>query len=799
MTAATPSTAPPAPGTGPVLGRRPSGMRWPSGRTWFDVAVLTVLAVVGVIGFEPSFGGYGFLLAGIGGLVVGTATGVLTSAFRLGPILTTVAALVAYFLCGTAFAVPHLGIAGVLPTLQSLSSTAIGSVFGWADLVTLATPVGAPQYIAVVPYAAAWIVALVATTLACRWLVARPRTAWRFGIALVPPVALYIASVLLGTDEPYQAGVRGVVFGVLALIWLGWGRPNERIAQAGGDRLRRRKLAGTAAVLVGAVAIGGAVAVVTAPASDQRFVLRDEIEPPFDPLDYPSPLAGFRHYTKQVTDDVMFIVDGLQPGDRIRLAAMDAYTGRLWNLTDPVTSAAGSGSFELIGRSFPVPALITADEREGVTFEIVDYADVWVPGVGYPSDLEFTAGDAQSAIDDVRYNPVTGTTVLTSGLAAGDAYTIDALVQRPVSIADLGDAQTADLELSPVDGVPDIVTIRAQEFSGTASSPVDQLEAIRLALVEQGFLSHGRASDAVPSRAGHGADRITELFERQQMVGDQEQYATAFALMARSLGYPARVVMGFAPEIAEGQPVEVTGDDVTAWVEVAFDGVGWVAFDPTPEQTDVPQDQVPKPQSEPQPQVRQPPRLDDDREDLLSPVELEDTEDSEDDTAFRIPGWVWAIGLSILIPALIALLPLLVITMLKASRTRRRRTSGPGHDRAAGAWEELEDRYSELGFTVPPKLTRGATAIALETQLQASLGDASPRLRPLAEETDAAVFSGDEVDEARSERVWTEALGAVEATRAALGRARRLVSRYRLRRVRDWVHRASRSRSGGER
>ena len=783
----------------PNAPRATAGIRWPSARTWFDVAVLTVLAAVGVIGFEPSFGGYGFLLAGIGGLVVGTVTGVLTAAFRLGPILTTVAALIAYFLFGTVFAVPHLGIAGFLPTLNSLSSIAVGSVFGWADLVTLATPVGAPQYIAVVPYAAAWIVTLVATTLACRWLVARPRTAWRFGVTLVPPVVLYVASVLLGTDEPYQAGIRGVVFGVLALIWLGWGRPNERIAQVGADRLHRRKLAGTAAVVAGAVLLGGGVAVVTAPPNDQRFVLRDEIQPPFDPLDYPSPLAGFRHYTKQVTDDVMFVVDGMLPGDRIRLATMDAYTGRLWNLTDPATSAAGSGSFELVGRSFPEPTLITADTRGGLTFEIVDYADVWVPGVGSPTDLQFTAGAAQSATDDVRYNPATGTTVLTSGLATGDRYTIDALVQRPFSLADLSDAQTADIELSPVDGVPDIVTIRAQEFSGRATSPIDQLEAMRIALVEQGFLSHGRASDAVPSRAGHGADRITELFERQQMVGDQEQYATAFALMARSLGYPARVVMGFAPDITEGQPADVTGDDVTAWVEVAFDEVGWIAFDPTPEQTDVPQDQVPKPQSEPQPQVRQPPRLDDDREDLLSPVELEETEDDEDDTAFRIPGWVFVLGLSILIPAALALLPLLIVAIVKSRRARRRRTSGPGHDRVAGAWEELEDRYSELGFTVPPKLTRGATATALESQLQTQLGDAAPRLRPLAQVTDAAVFSADDVDETRSEQVWTEALGAVATTRAALGGARRLVSRYRLRRVRDWVTRASRSRSEGDR
>ena len=78
-----------------------------------------------------------------------------------------------------------------------------------------------------------------------------------------------------------------------------------------------------------------------------------------------------------------------------------------------------------------------------------------------------------------------------------------------------------------------------------------RLRAIEQALKTQGFLSHGLASDGIPSRAGHGADRINELFTRSQMVGDEEQYAAAMALMARSLNYPARVVMGFAPDVPE--------------------------------------------------------------------------------------------------------------------------------------------------------------------------------------------------------------------------------------------------------
>ncbi len=764
-----------------------AGIRRLAPRTWADIAVLTMLTVLALIGFEPSFGGYGFLLAGLGGLVLGAATGIVTSMFRLSAITTVLAAIAAYFLLGTPLAVPSQATLFVLPSLQSLASLAQGTVLGWADIVTLSTPVGAPKYIAVVPYFATWAVALVSTTLAARWLAVRPRTAWRFGVALLAPMALYVTGILIGTDEPYQSGLRGIGFGVLAIIWLGWRRQGSSVAQAGAATLRNRKLAGTAVIVAGSILLGGVAGFWVAPPNDQRFVLREEIQPPFDPLDYPSPLAGFRHYTKQVTDELLFTVSGLQVGDTIRLATLDTFTGKLWNVTGPESSANGSGSFELVGRQLPEPSLITPVKRDNVTFTIEEYDDVWLPSIGYPTDLTFTAGDAENETDSLRYNASTGTAVLTSGLRKGDTYTIDADEQLVIPVEDLADAKIASIDLPSVDGSPDIVTVRAGEYAGSASTPVAQLEAIRLALVDNGFLSHGRASDSVPSRAGHGADRISELFERTQMVGDQEQYASAYALMARSLGYPARVVMGFAPEVIEGQSsTPVTGDDVTVWTEVAFADIGWVAFNATPDETDIPQDQVPKPQSEPQPQVRQPPRADNDDEDLLSPVELEKTDDTDKALGFLLPGWVWVVGLSILIPAALFFGTLLIIGAIKTRRARKRRTEGPGHDRVAGAWRELTDRYSELGYSVPSRLTRVLVADRLESQVQA----AEPlRLRGLAVATDEAVFSGQDIGEERSEAVWTEAMAAVELAQATLGRGRLLLSRFRVRSARDWVAR----------
>jgi hypothetical protein len=185
--------------------------------------------------------------------------------------------------------------------------------------------------------------------------------------------------------------------------------------------------------------------------------------------------------------------------------------------------------------------------------------------------------------------------------------------------------------------------------------------------------------------------------------------------------------------------------------------------------------------------VRQPPRAEKDDEDLLSPVELEETEKDDKDAGWVLPGWAIAVGLSILIPAGIVFIPMLVIGILKARRMRKRKKAGAGHDSVAGAWEELTDRYSELGYKVPRKTTRVNVADALESQVET----AEPgRLRTIASATDRAVFSGVEVGAEESERVWTEASAAVALAKQALGGGKRFIARYRIRSSR----RASRAR-----
>lgn len=754
-------------------------------RAIVDIVVLTILATIGIIGFSTAFQDEGWLLAGLGGLFVGTAAALGAHFLRLGALTTVVLAILAFFLFGSAFAAPNAALFGFIPTGDSLASLTIGSVFGWADILTLRAPVSLPEYVTAVPYVATWLVGVVTGTLAARWLPQRRRTAWRAGLLLLGPLVLYIVGVLFGTEEPFFAAIRGITFAALALVWLGWRHSaSQKISAVGNRTLLRNKLVGTSVLVLSAIVVGVVGGGLLAPQADNRFVLREEVQPPFEPLNYPSPFAAFRKYTKTLELDTMFTVTGLTTGQKIRLATLDTYDGIIWGVAGSAVASDGSGSFSLVGRNFPKAPLATPGEKSELEVTIQDYADVWIPDIGYISNLEFADDESKDAAEALRYNPATGTAVLTSGLSEGDSFTLTARLQKEFSAEELAEVPVASLALPPVTNIPDVVTAKAKELAGTAKSPIEQLRAIESALQTTGYLSHGAGDDSVNSRAGHGADRMIELITREPFIGDEEQYASAFALMARSFNYPARVVMGFDPKVTSdtGGEVRVLGSHVTAWVEVAFEGVGWVPFYPTPDDTDIPQDQNPKPQSEPQPQVRQPPRTENDPNDLVAGVDIDDS-DKEDDWFLLIPAWVWVVAASLLIPAALLFIPLLIIGAIKTRRMKRRRADPRGDVAAAGAWDELVDRFSELGYTVPTNATRKYVA----ADLQGQVGDERAALGTIARDADDVVFSGQEIGPERTEIIWTESMAAVEVARETATAGRRLLARYRVSTARAWL------------
>jgi Transglutaminase-like superfamily len=731
-----------------------------------DVLVLTALSMLGLLGFQPAFGQYAFLVAGIGGLVIGSVVALVGYLFEFSLLVTVIGAIAAYFVFGSALTMPSRSIAGFLPTLDSIAALVSGAVFGWSDAVTLHTPLEAPPYIAVLPYVATWLVSLVAVSLVCRWLPRRRRTPLRAAVVVIPSLALFVTAILIGTRDPFYAGIRSIAFAAVALLWIGWRRRNaDTVASASiaAPGVLRRRVTGIAIVVIGAIAVGALGGSLAMPAQSSRFVLRQAVTPPFDPLNYPSPLAGFRKYTDTLEKTKLFTVSGLAAGSYIRMATMDSYNGVVWNVAPAGQATSDTGTFELLGRTIPNPPLFTPGAKQKATLTIDGYSDVWLPDVGYVTSLDFNRFSGVDPTTTVRVNTVTGTAALTSGVSKGLSYTLGVTGQKLPTDKQLANIPPASLPSPPISNVPDVVTAKAKEYAGTASTAIQKLRNIERSLKTFGYLSHGRASDPVPSRAGEGADRMIQLFGTSPMVGDQEQYASAFALMAHTLGYPVRVVMGFKPPTGAGT-VTVTGNNVTAWDEVAFKGVGWIPFFPTPTKTDAPKQQTTQPKLEPQPQVRQPPRTNPKNDQLLTPVKTKNDTEKHKPAGFALPVWAWVVGGIILIPLMLYFIPLGIILILKRRR-RARRNAGDADRRASGAWDELIDGFVELGFTLPRVASRLQTAGALERQSAAQGVEVQAgTLAELARRVDHAVFAAGAEADTAVDALWHD----VDAVRAGL-------------------------------
>jgi transglutaminase-like putative cysteine protease len=126
------------------------------------------------------------------------------------------------------------------------------------------------------------------------------------------------------------------------------------------------------------------------------------------------------------------------------------------------------------------------------------------------------------------------------------------------------------------DGVPQVLldTARAQGGEGTAYEQAVRLQAFFRS--NGGFQYSTRAPDA------NSASALADFL--QSRSGYCVHFASAMAVMARALGIPARVAVGFLPgNRLPDDSYQVNIRDAHAWPELFFSGVGWVRFEPTPQ------------------------------------------------------------------------------------------------------------------------------------------------------------------------------------------------------------------------
>jgi len=130
--------------------------------------------------------------------------------------------------------------------------------------------------------------------------------------------------------------------------------------------------------------------------------------------------------------------------------------------------------------------------------------------------------------------------------------------------------------------VPERVYALARELTSAAPTPFDEAKAIETYLRK----TYPYSLDIPVPPAG--AD-VADYFLFNLKTGYCDYYATAMAVMARSVGLPARLVMGYASGNYNYSTAEyiVTAANAHAWVEIYFPGAGWVEFEPTANQPEL--------------------------------------------------------------------------------------------------------------------------------------------------------------------------------------------------------------------
>ncbi len=125
-------------------------------------------------------------------------------------------------------------------------------------------------------------------------------------------------------------------------------------------------------------------------------------------------------------------------------------------------------------------------------------------------------------------------------------------------------------------GVPSVVGETARAVTRGATSDYQR------ALMLQSFFRSSSFTYDLDVGYGDGYSAMARFLQERR--GYCQHFAATMAMMARTLGIPSRVVVGFLhpdKRVASGQYV-FTSHDSHAWPELYFSGVGWVRFEPTP-------------------------------------------------------------------------------------------------------------------------------------------------------------------------------------------------------------------------
>ena len=410
---------------------------------------------------------------------------------------------------------------------------------------------------------------------------------------------------------------------------------------------------------------------------------------------------------------------------------------------------------------------------EPVNIEITNlgYEDSWLPLYGVPLGVRGVTPLRW------RYDPNAGT-AYTDRPEQEDAWVQSAVLPQP----DLAALRAAprptglDSSYTSTNGIDRRVSDLAAEVSGGAKTAFDKTVAISNYFTDpaNGFRY------SLETAPGNSGDLLVDFLTRGK-AGYCEQFASAMAVMLRTVGVPARVAVGFtAGETVDGTRL-IRSADAHAWVEAYFAGVGWLTFDPTPladgrgvvppylaaalqelnggsaaQPELAPDEELPGASAAPEP--------------AATPAEQAAQEAADATADSAVPVWLIWLGLALLAGVGLAAAPALWRLRSRARRLAAVSAGGPAG--AVAAWQELVAESIDRGVPIAPSATVRVAAGRLARAHH--LDDPARRaLRRVVAAVEASWYGGrDDPDGGLA--------GAVDEVRAGLVRCAQLSLRGRL-------------------
>ncbi len=267
-------------------------------------------------------------------------------------------------------------------------------------------------------------------------------------------------------------------------------------------------------------------------------------------------------------------------GQYLRLSALDDFSGTSWGPTtedlDPTNDV------ELIG---PIPGLGADVPVSTVTTTVTVGSSIlsrWLP-------VPYAATSVAGLDGDWSWEPA-GLTVRTeSSNVRGQSYEVRSVQVAP-SIEQLRAAGTVvepglERYLVVPDDLPAVVGATASAVVAEAVTNYDRAIALQ-SFFRDGSFVYSEVAPVEQGFDGSGSSVLASFLEAKS--GYCVHFSSAMAAMARTLGIPARVVVGFTPGERTTDPdtdvvtFRVTTQNFHAWPELFFAGIGWVRFEPTP-------------------------------------------------------------------------------------------------------------------------------------------------------------------------------------------------------------------------